>query len=89
MFTTTIWEKRWRLIIMKSTITKDELRHLAGVYDIGEVAEELGIERKRRLYYLIECGRIEPPAITIGMQRRRYYSREDLEAIRQSLDEMD
>jgi hypothetical protein len=64
------------------TITKEELRHLAGLYDIDEMAEVLGIHKKRQFYYLIERGKVKPPAIEIGSRNRRYYLREDVEAIR-------
>lgn len=71
---------------MTQAVTRDELRRKAGLFNIAEVADIIGI--KRRLFrYELERGRVAFPSVRIGTRNRRFYTAEDLEAIKAVLKE--
>ncbi len=66
------------------TIEKEELRRLAGLFNIEETAAIIGIE-PRSLRYDLERGLVVRPAVQIGTKPRRYYRTEDVKRIRDAL----
>lgn len=62
------------------TITREEVRRLAGFFNIEEAAVLVGMA-PRRFRYQVERGLIVRPSVRIGSKARCYYSREDVECI--------
>ena len=67
-----------------TTITREELRRRAGLFNIGEAAAQLGIA-PRRFRYQLECGVVPQPLVRIGSKSRRYYFQEELEPLQRLL----
>jgi DNA-binding transcriptional MerR regulator len=70
-----------------TNITSDELRHRAGLWTIGEVADILGIQA-RRFRYFIEAKRIFGPKMQIGEKPRRYYTKTELNRIQNMIKQL-
>ncbi len=68
----------------EATVTREQLRRLAGFYTIEEMAAIVGIESRQFRYHL-ECGFILRPSVRIGTKARRYYRRQDVERISETL----
>ncbi|MCY2987023.1 MAG: type IV toxin-antitoxin system AbiEi family antitoxin domain-containing protein [Planctomycetota bacterium] len=65
-------------------IKTEEVRRLAGLFNIEEAAALLGLE-PRRFRYLLEAGLVARPSVAIGNKPRRYYGTTDLIRIRRRL----
>lgn len=70
---------------METIISLADLRHQAGLWNIGEVAGVVGLPQ-RRFRYLLESNRIFRPQTRIGKQRRGYYTTSEIEEIRRLID---
>ena len=64
-----------------TTLSVVDLRHRAGLLNIGEVAELMGLP-KRRFRYLLESRRVFRPQVRLDRRRRGYYTADDLARIR-------
>lgn len=68
-----------------TTLSTADLRHRAGLMNIGEVAALLGLS-ERRFRYLLESARIFRPQTRIGAQRRGYYTTSEIQKIRRLIE---
>lgn len=63
-----------------------DLRRMAGLYTIFEVADQLGV--KRSTFYDQLCsGRLPRPATQVKQGRRCYYTRRDVSELRERMKE--
>lgn len=63
------------------TLSVIDLRHRAGLLNIGEAADLIGLP-ERRFRYLIESDRLFRPQMRIDRRRRGYYTAADIAQIR-------
>lgn len=64
-----------------TTLSVIDLRHRAGLLNIGEVAELIGLP-ERRFRYLLESQRVFRPQVRLDRHRRGYYTADDIARIR-------
>jgi DNA-binding transcriptional MerR regulator len=67
------------------TLSIIDLRHRAGLMNIGEAADLLGLT-ERRFRYLLESARIFRPQTRIGKRRRGYYTTSEIQEIRRLIE---
>lgn len=78
------FEKRilWHYyMVMATVISKEDLRRQAGLFNIEEAAEFIGV-RPRLFRYDLTQGRVFRPSIRIGIKRRCYYTVAEVEELR-------
>jgi hypothetical protein len=63
------------------TLSIIDVRRRAGLLNIAEVAELIGLP-ERRFRYLLESERVFRPQTQIGKRRRGYYTASQVQAIR-------
>lgn len=68
-----------------TTLSTADLRHRAGLMNIGEAAALLGL-RERRFRYMLESARIFRPHTRIGKRRRGYYTTGEILEIRRLIE---
>lgn len=68
-----------------TTLSTADLRHRAGLLNIGEAAALLGLG-ERRFRYLLESDRIFRPQTRIGTRRRGYYTTGEIQKIRRMIE---
>ena len=66
------------------TLSVIDLRHRAGLLNVVEVADLLGLPL-RRFRYLLESSRVFRPQTRIGRKARTYYTATEVEKIRDAL----
>ena len=64
-----------------TTLSVIDLRHRAGLLNICEAADSLGLP-ERRFRYLLESRRLFRPQVRIDRRRRGYYTVEEISQIR-------
>ena len=66
-----------------NTLSVVDLRRRAGLLNIGEVADLLGLP-ERKFRYLLESSRLFRPQVKIDRRRRGYYTTEDIAQLREA-----
>ena len=70
-----------------TTLSTVDLRHRAGLFNVGEVAHLLGLP-DRRFRYLLESSRLWEPTTRIGRRRRGYYTTSEIGQMRSLIEKV-
>lgn len=72
-----------------NTITNTDLRHLAGLFSLKEVADRLGISYRRLYYLTFETKQVVLPTTQINGKPRPYYTAFELPTVERQVKAME
>lgn len=70
---------------MTHTISRTDLRHLAGLYSLQETANLLGIPYRRFYYRIFETKQLPKPVTQIGESSRLYFTAIELATLKKKV----
>lgn len=70
---------------MTHTISRTDLRHLAGLFSLQEVADSLGIPYRQFYYRIYETKQLPRPKTQIEPSPRLYYTAIELQTLKKQV----